>query len=200
MGAGAVGLIQAYDRFNPAMGVAFSTFASHRIRGAMLDELRRQDWLTKPARRRLKEIQRAFAKVEQREGRPASEEEAARELGVPVERLRDEMVEVGPATLVFLDGLKAGEGGGWQGFIADGSAQAPDRAAEASDLKAALALAVGRLPERERQVLTLLVHEELGQAEIAQVLGISPGRVSQIHTSAILRLRAWLGPKFEAAS
>lgn len=198
LSAGALGLIQAYDKFDERneKGAAFDSFASWRIRGAMLDELRRQDWLSKQSRRRLKEIQRAWAKCEQALGRPASDEEVALELGVSPGRLREEYVEIGPATLVFLEGLGGGDGD-WKSFIADPYSSDPEDQAQRRQLVARLAEAIGRLPEQERMVLALLIDEELGQSEIAEVLGLSPSRVSQIYAKAVLRLQASLKPNFE---
>lgn len=103
--AGVIGLIEAFERFSENEGVKFETFAFHRVRGAMLDELRRQDWLSKGCRRRLKEFQRAYQELEQKLGRRAEEEEVAAHLKISVEAFRQELLEVGPATLVFLDGL-----------------------------------------------------------------------------------------------
>ncbi len=198
LSAGAMGLVQAYDKFSEREGAAFATFASHRIRGAMLDELRRQDFLSKQARHRLKEIQRCYRELEQKLGRPASDEEAASALKTGAEALRQELVELGPSTLVFLEGLTREEGrGGWKDFLADASGLSPEEQVSRAQVKASLADAVGRLPEQERTVLRLLVHEELGQMEIAEVLGVTPSRVSQIYSKAIIRLQAAMLPLFE---
>ena len=196
LSAGAIGLIQAYEKYDQRPGTAFASFASHRIRGAMLDELRRQDWLSKQSRQRLKEIQRAYAKVEQALGRPASDEEVARALNVDVEKLRSEFVEIGPATLVFLEGL-GGEASDWENFIADPENGSPEMSAEKRQIFECLKEAVGRLPAAEARVLELLLDEELGQMEIAEVLGVSPSRVSQIYSKAVARLQSSLLPLFE---
>jgi RNA polymerase sigma factor for flagellar operon FliA len=202
LSAGALGLVQAWERYDGREGTAFATFASHRIRGAMLDELRRQDWLSKQARARLKEIQRAYSQLEQRLGRPASEEEAAAQLGMSVEKLREDFVELGPATLVFLEGLegekKDGEAGGaWADFIADPASCPADEASEKRQVVERLQGAIGRLPENERMVLRLLLDKELGQMEIAEVMGLTPSRVSQIYSQAVARLQGALLPLFE---
>lgn len=195
LSAGALGLIQAYEKYDARGGNSFDSFAYHRIRGAMLDELRRQDWLSKQARHRLKEIQRAWSACEQRLGRSAGDDEVAAELGVSAERLREEYVEIGPATLVFLEGL-GNEAGDWKSFIADPSSASPEELNSRSQLVEKLGQAIGQLPEQERTVLSLLVEDELGQSEIAEVLGISPSRVSQIYSKAVVRLQAALRPHF----
>jgi RNA polymerase sigma factor for flagellar operon FliA len=198
LSAGAIGLIQAYDKYDNRPGTAFSSFATHRIRGAMLDELRRQDWLSKQARTRLKEIQRAYAALEQSQGRPASDEEVAARLKIDVEQLREEFVEIGPATLVFLEGLGGTqESSDWKNFIADPDGCSPEQAAEKKQIFENLKEAVGRLPQAEATVLKLLLEEELGQMEIAEVLGVTPSRVSQIYSKAVARLQGSLLPLFE---
>ena len=198
LSAGAIGLIQAYEKYDQRPGTAFASFATHRIRGAMLDELRRQDWLSKQARVRLKEIQRAYGTLEQTLGRSANDDEVAALLKIDVERLREEFVEIGPATLVFLEGLGGAQNGAdWKNFIADPDACSPDQAAEKSQILERLKEAVARLPQAEANVLKLLLDEELGQMEIAEVLGVTPSRVSQIYSKAVARLQGSLLPLFE---
>jgi RNA polymerase sigma factor for flagellar operon FliA len=196
LGAGALGLIQAYESYQARDGVNFESFAYWRIRGAMLDELRRQDWLSKQCRHRLKEIQRAWALCEQELGHAATDEDVAKKLGVDAARLREEYVEIGPATLVFLEGLGEGEGD-WKSFIPDPSSADPEQMSLRRQAVEKLAKALAGLPEQEHRVMALLLEDELGQSEIAEVLQLSPSRVSQIHTRAVLRLQAQLRPLFE---
>lgn len=199
--AGVIGLMEAFEHFKEGREAVFSTFASYRVRGAMLDELRRQDWLSKGCRHRLKEIQKACAQAEQALGRAATEDEIARELKVSPERLREEWMDIGPATLLFLDGLRGPEGSleGSQGAdrLADPAAASPDERSQKQEVAVALAAQIERLPEQERRVLTLLVHDELGQKEISEALGLSRSRVSQIYARAVVRLQAGLLPLFE---
>jgi RNA polymerase sigma factor for flagellar operon FliA len=200
--AGVIGLMEAFDHYHEGRDASFSTFATYRIRGAMLDELRRQDWLSKGCRHRLKEIQKACALAEQALGRAASEEEIARQLKISPEQLREELMDVGPATLLFLDGLKNPDGSleGTRGAdrLPDKAAVSPDEPSQRQELASALAGQIERLPEQERRVLTLLVHDELGQKEISEVLGLSRSRVSQIYARAVIRLQAALLPLFES--
>jgi RNA polymerase sigma factor for flagellar operon FliA len=194
--AGCIGLIQALDGFDPRAGASFETYARLRIRGAMLDELRRQDWLSKQSRQRWKALQRASASLAQRHGRPASEEELAREAGLDIEGLREQLLECAPATLVFLDALRPDGSGGWHEQVADQGAALPDQGALARDLQGALAQAIGELPVQEHQLLVLLLQEDLGHKEAAQALGLSAARISQIYAKAVLHLQARLAPLF----
>lgn len=195
LSAGAIGLIQAVDRYDSSKGANFSSFASYRIRGAMLDELRRQDFLSKQSRQRLKEIQRAWRESEQAQGRPAADEEVAARLGISAESLREELVTLGPSTLVFLEGLGANPGD-WKQFIPDPSSQNAEDIQSRREIQERLTEMIGRLPEQERQVLRLLLLDELGQMEIAEVLGLSAARISQIYAKAVLRLQSWILPLF----
>jgi RNA polymerase sigma factor for flagellar operon FliA len=191
--AGVLGLMEAFEHFREGHGASFPTFASHRIRGAMLDELRRQDWISKQRRQRWKSLQAALRRAEQRLGRGASEAELAGEAGMSVEALRQELLELGPASLVFLDGL---EGGGEDALgrfhhpILKPSG--PEELALRQRTLERLAALIEALPENERLVVTLAAYEELSHKEIARLLGISAPRVSQIYARAVLRLQAGL--------
>ena len=196
--AGVVGLIQALDGYQGDRGASFETYATIRIRGAMLDELRRQDWLSKGSRRRLKEIQRVVRALEQRLGRSASETEISGELGISVEDLGREYTQLGPATLVFLEGLGPAEGGlPWAELVADPRAAAPDLAPLLRDLQGHLAKAITGLPDAEHRVLDLLVYDGLGHKEVALAMGLSPSRISQLYASAVIRLQSRLLPLFD---
>jgi RNA polymerase sigma factor for flagellar operon FliA len=196
--AGCIGLIQALDGFDPRAGAAFETYAWLRIRGAMLDEMRRQDWLSKQARQRWKELQKASVEITQASGQPASEEELAQRLGLDVESLRQRLLECSPATLVFLDGLAPGTGAGTglHERIADDTQAAPDESSQREELKRALAAAIGELPRQQRDLLQLLLEDGLGQKEAAEVMGLTPARISQIYAKTVLHLQARLLPLF----
>jgi RNA polymerase sigma factor for flagellar operon FliA len=193
---GCIGLIQALDGFDPRMGASFETYARLRIRGAMLDELRRQDWLSKQSRQRWKALQRASAELAQQHGRPATEQELSQRAGLDIEGLREQLLECAPATLVFLDALRPDGSGAWHEQVADPAAAAPDQGPLAEDLKGALAQAIGELPPQEHQLLVLLLQEDLGHKEAAQALGLSAARISQIYAKAVLHLQARLAPLF----
>ena len=194
--SGCIGLIQALDGFKPQAGASFETYARLRIRGAMLDELRRLDWLSKQSRQRWKALQRASGELAQHHGRPPTEEELAQKAGLDIEALRDQLLECAPSTLVFLDALKPDGSGAWHDRVADPRALAPDQGPQGVELKEALAAAIAELPSQEHQLLVLLLQEELGHKEAAEVLGLSAARISQIYAKAILHLQARLAPLF----
>jgi RNA polymerase sigma factor for flagellar operon FliA len=187
--------MEAVDRFDPQRGVKFETYAMMRIRGAVLDGLRSLDWAPRSLRRRARELEGAYAQVESRTGRPAREAEVAAELGITVSELRSTLAELQGAAVASLQEVVAGGGESGEGglalgeTIADQRAPDPEASAVAADLAEDLAAAIERLPERERLLVTLFYYEELRPREIAQVMGVSPSRVTQLHTQALLRLK-----------
>lgn len=194
---GAMGLLQAMESWDSGRGVPFEAWARLRIRGAMLDELRRQDYLSKDCRRRWKALQRGVSEVEQALQRPCSEEELAKHLGLSLDKLHEELLENAPATMVFLDGLSPDGMLPLQERLADPHAKDADAGSLNVELRDALGAAIGELPQQERTLLVLLLDQELGHKEAAQVLGLSPGRISQIYAKAILHLQAALASKFK---
>jgi RNA polymerase sigma factor for flagellar operon FliA len=185
-------LVQALESFKPASGVPFEAWARLRIRGAMLDELRRQDWISKESRRRWKSLQAEVRVLEQRLGRGSTEEELARHLGLAVEDLRELLLQNAPGTMVFLDGLMPDGSQPWSEQLADPDQSGTDALAIGTELRTALAQAIGGLPQQEHQLLFLLLEQDLGHKEAAAVLGVTPGRVSQIYAKAVLHLQAAL--------
>lgn len=193
---GAMGLLQALESYRSGGGANFETWARLRIRGAMLDELRRQDWISKERRRRWKALQHAVVDLAQRLGRPCSDDELAAELGLSAEALHEALLENAPGTMIFLDGLAPEGSLPLHERLADPSQAPADQRPLDRELKDGLAEAIQHLPAQERTLLVLLLEEELGHKEAAQVLGVTPGRVSQIYAKAVLRLQAALAPKF----
>jgi len=193
---GSMGLLQAMENWDPGRSVPFEAWARLRIRGAMLDELRRQDTLSKECRRRWKALQKALGDLEQRLQRACSEEEWARSMGISIEALHEELLENSPGSMVFLDNLDEDGRPPLRERLADASASSADASVLRTEVKEALAAAIGRLPAQEHSLLVLLLDQDLGHKEAAQVLGVSPGRVSQIYAKAILHLQAALAVKF----
>jgi RNA polymerase sigma factor for flagellar operon FliA len=196
VGYGMIGLINAIDRFDPARGVRFEAFATARIRGAVIDQLRALNWMPRSAATRTRQIEGALASLEQRLGRPAGEEEAAQELGISVERYRQMLMEVS-TTILSLDAPLSVMGHDEEGavladLLEDQSAICPLEQAERSELVNSLASAIERLPARERLLLGLYYQEELTMKEISKVLCVSESRVCQLHMQAIIRLRGGL--------
>lgn len=193
---GVIGLINAIDRFDPSRGVRFEAFATARIRGAVIDELRTLNWMPRSAVTRVRQIEAALAVLEQRLGRPANEQEAADEVGVPLKRYRQMLLEVGIVILSLdapLSSLAQDDDiTSLSDLIEDARSPSPSEQAEQHELLALLTAAIDRLPERERLLLSLYYFEELTMKEISAILKVSESRICQLHMQAILRLRATL--------
>jgi RNA polymerase sigma factor for flagellar operon FliA len=193
---GMIGLINAIDRFDPERGVRFEAFASVRIRGAVIDQLRSLNWLPRSAISRVRQVESALAVLEQRLGRPAKEEEVAVEIGVSTERYRQMLLEMN-ATVLSLDAplgslLQDDEVTSLSELLEDQSAPGPVEQAEQQELTDTLGMAIDRLPDREKLLLALYYQEELTMKEISKVLSVSESRVCQLHIQAIMRLRSAL--------
>ena len=184
-GWGMRGLIEAADSFEPARGLAFSTFAFPRIRGAILDELRRLDFLPRGRRDRLREVERAVRELEQAQGAPPAPEELARHLGTSVDEIDEVLHSARVASWASLEGGPSAELGA---LLTDPKSDDPVGSAEWNELKELLVQAIGALPEPEKTVVTLYYGEELLLREIGEVLGVTESRVSQIHSRALYRL------------
>ena len=184
-GWGMRGLIEAADAFDFARGLAFSTFAFPRIRGAILDELRRLDFLPRGRRDRLREVERSVHALEQANGAPPSPEELATHLGTTIEEIDEVLHSARVASWASLDGGPSEELGA---LLSDPRSEDPVGSAEWNEMKALLVRSMGALPEPEKTVITLYYGEELLLKEIGEVLGVTESRVSQIHSRALYRL------------
>lgn len=192
-GSGLVGLIQAVDNFDRTRGIKFETYAIPRIRGAILDELRAQDWFPRSLRRKARQLEAAFCSLEARLGRPASDDEVAKELGMSLADYDRVLGQISVATIVSLETeLHPDEPGGGVRIvdtIVDENSPHPDDALAQRELREVIAHALDELSERERLVLTLYYYEELTLREIGEILDVTESRICQIHTKAIFRLR-----------
>lgn len=193
---GIFGLIDAIDKFEPARGFKFETYAISRVKGAIIDELRSFDWVPRSVRAKARAIEGVYSKLENELRRTPEDAELARELGMTDDELTRALSQISFVGLVALDEILAA-GGERQGSAMlgePGADAAPDPVAafEADEMKLLLADAVNRVPERERRVLALYYYEGLTLSEIGDVLGVTESRVCQIHTKAILQLRARL--------
>jgi RNA polymerase sigma factor for flagellar operon FliA len=196
---GLLGLIGAIERFDPDRDIKFETYAIARIKGSIIDELRAMDWVPRSVRSRARDIERAIAELERKLMRAPTDEEIAEKLGLTTDELDDSLSEIGRSSIAALDELwtiSSGSGGGDQVALIDTieDTQGPEPQSELAqtELKEALGEAIARLPEREKLVVTLYYYEELTLREIGEVLGVTESRVSQLHTKAILRLKARL--------
>jgi RNA polymerase sigma factor for flagellar operon FliA len=196
LSAGTVGLLHAIDRFDPEQGVRFETYALQRIRGAIIDTIRSLSPLSRGAGRRARILDENTAALAQRLGRAPSQEELAEELGVDLAELGRMMLE-SAHVIVSLDGAGSGseddgEVQSLRDLIHDPNQAGTDEVVEENELLERLTAAIDSLPDRDRLVLNLYYHEELTLKEISRVIEVSESRVSQIHTAAVMKLRALL--------
>lgn len=192
---GLIGLLSAIRSYDPTTGTPFERYAKWRIKGAILDELRKMDWIPRSVRDKAKKIQHAMMAVEQRQGKVASEEEVAAELGISVSEYQHWLTEVKPASFVSLDettDMEEGNGYNYHSLIEDKKQRLPSINVERKELIQIITQRINQLPDMHRKVLALYYHEGLRLSEIAYLLGISESRVSQIHTQAIFAIKAYL--------
>jgi RNA polymerase sigma factor for flagellar operon FliA len=194
---GLLGLIGAIERYDPDRDVKFETYAIARIKGAIIDELRAMDWVPRSVRARARDIERSIAVLEAQLHRAPTDEEIAKKLGITTEELDDSLTDISRSSIAALDELwTVSTGSGDQisvmETIEDASAPQPSQALDQTELREALGESIAHLPEREKLVITLYYYEELTLREIGEVLGVTESRVSQLHTKAILRLKAHL--------
>jgi RNA polymerase sigma factor for flagellar operon FliA len=194
---GLLGLIGAIERFDPDRDIKFETYAIARIKGSIIDELRAMDWVPRSVRARARDIERAIAELEAKLGRAPSDEEISAKLGLTQDELDSSLTEISRSSIAALDELWTVQGGTGDQValidtIEDTHGQAPTTALDRSEMKEMIADSISRLPEREKLVITLYYYEELTLREIGEVLGVTESRVSQLHTKAILRLKARL--------
>lgn len=193
LSCGTIGLINAVDRYDPSRGSRFESFATTRIRGAVIDHLRSLNWLPRTAMARVRQIEYAIANLEQRLGRPPREEEIAAEAHITPSRYRQMLQEAGTIVLSLdapLGPLAQDEGlTSLADLLEDERSPEPDEQVEAQELMALLRVALDQLPERERLLLALYYREELTMKEISKIMNVSESRVCQLHIQAILRLR-----------
>lgn len=191
--AGMLGLLEASTKYDAGKGASFETYAGIRIRGAMLDEVRKGDWAPRSVHRNTRMVSDAIRKIEGRTGRDAKDQEVAAELGLSLEDYYGILSDtLGSRLFSFDDLLQDSEPGGVREDTASNQLE-PSRDLEDERFQAALVDAIANLPERERLVLSLYYDEELNLKEIGEVLGVSESRVSQLHSQCAARLRARLG-------
>ncbi len=187
IGYGALGLIDAVDKFDPGKNVKFETYASLRIRGAILDAIRKLDWVPRTLRKKQKDIDKAYIEVEGKLGRAPLDEEVAQYLEMDIEEYNELLKAVNISSLISIDEYM------YQfEAVKDPSAPIPDNYIEDAEAREMLAKFIDSLPEREKKVIFLYYYEELTLKEISHVLEVSESRVSQLHTKAVSRLRAYM--------
>ncbi len=195
VGYGVFGLIDAIDKFNPAKAVKFETYASLRIRGAILDQIRKMDWIPRTIRQKQKQIDDAIKKIEAETGEAASDEKVARELGISDNEYADWQSQMAVTNVISLDEFNESsseDGTGSRETIADPGA-GPEEVLEEKELKKTLADALELLTEKERKVIVLYYYEELTLKEISNILEVSESRVSQLHIKGLAKMKTKLG-------
>ncbi|NYD42881.1 FliA/WhiG family RNA polymerase sigma factor [Nocardioides panaciterrulae] len=178
---GVIGLMDAIDKFDPARGLQFQTYAVSRIRGAIVDGLRASDWVPRSVREKIRDIDAAQARLERSLGRPPKDPEVAAELGISVEELRAMYSQTAHTSVVSFEGATLGD--------EDTPRAAVDLPDGDDDIPAGFLAAVRELPERDQIVVALYYWDRLTLAEIGQVLGVTESRVSQLHSRATMTLR-----------
>jgi len=184
--AGLIGLMEAASHYDPTQGASFETYAGIRVRGAMLDEIRRYDWAPRSVHRKARAVAEAMREIEQNRGRDADDAEVAQALGIGLDEYHQILQDASACKLFSIDG----EEGEAIGDTLSDDRPGPQEALEEEDFRQQMTGALSGLPERERLVLALYYDEELNLREIGQVLGVSESRVCQIHSQALLRLKA----------
>ena len=188
---GIFGLIDAIEKFDPARGFKFETYAISRIKGAILDELRSIDWVPRSVRAKGRAVERAFSKLEAQLRRSPTEGELADELDMTDAQLQTVLGQLSLTGVAALDEMLGDRGDSTTlGDTIPDLQEGPGALLERSELRSQLAEAIERMPEREKIVLTLYYFENLTLAQIGEVLGVTESRVSQIHTKAVLQLRS----------
>ncbi len=187
---GMIGLLDALNRFEEGMGAQFETYAVQRIRGAMLDGLRDNDWVPRGVRREMRRVEAAIHKLEHEQGRPPSEGELASALGMAIGEYQKVLQEARGHQLIYLEDLAGDQDESYLDRNCAGPALSdPATFLEDIDTRRALVRGIEELPERERTVMALYYDEELNLKEIGEVLGVTESRVCQLHSQAVARLR-----------
>lgn len=186
--SGMIGLLEAARNYNPGQGASFETYAGIRIRGAMLDEIRRGDWAPRSLHRKMRQVAEAIREVELREGRDARDAEVADHLDMPLNEYHQVLKDATNQKVFSFDAMVAADETVSNG-LADGCGR-PEEAMEEHEFRTCLAEAISDLPERERLVMSLYYEEELNLREIGVILNVSESRVCQIHGQAMLRVKS----------
>ncbi len=195
--SGIIGLIYALEKFDPAHQIKFKTYAEFRIRGAILDELRALDWIPRSTRQKATRLERAYAELENKLGRPASDAEMIAYLKISPQEFDELVQEARGSALISLDELRSESEDGAEHNLIENLCDGHDQEALVHSLNVSqayrlIADTIDRLPEKERLVISLYYYEELTMKEIGEILAVTESRVSQIHTKAVLRLRGRL--------
>lgn len=200
VGYGTFGLIDAIDKFDALKGVKFETYASLRIRGAILDQIRKMDWIPRTLRQKQKRLDAASQKLESELGRAVTEAELAKELEISVDELISWQNQMKITNLVSLDEFMEQGTEGKMENITSARFEQPEKAVEKEELKKMLQEALQSLTENEKKVILFYYYEELTLKEISRILEVSESRISQLHTKGLQKMRKKLGDNVEILS
>jgi len=193
MSSGVIGLIDAIEKFDPTKSTNFRSYAEIRIRGAILDELRHLDWVPRSVRKRANEIEQTYVRLERDSEEPVTERHVAKELGLSLTDFHALADRVKPMTIVSFEDLNLGgasEPRNVLGCMRDDNSPDPHGLMVLARLRDGLADSLDALPEKQRLVLSLYYFEDLNLKEIGRILGVTESRISQLHSMAVLQLRA----------
>lgn len=192
--AGTIGLLEAINRFDSGKGVQFNTYASIRVRGAIMDELRSMDWMTRSMRDKSNQLEKAYGEIERRTGRPAESDEVAKYLEISTDELNSLLSQVCAVSVLNLEdmGVNHDDGMDILECIKDPEGKDPMTIVKFNELKKMIAEAVEALPEKEKLIISLYYYDELTLKEIGKVLDITESRVCQLHSQTMLRLKTKL--------
>jgi len=193
VGYGIFGLIDAIDKFDYGKNVKFETYASLRIRGAILDQIRKMDWIPRTLRQKQKKIDSAMSKIEAELGRTATDEELAAALEISTDELNSWQGQAMVTNLVSLDEFTEAGSEIKMNSVANSHFEQPETAVEKEELKENIAMALDSLTEKERNVIILYYYEEMTLKEISRVLEVTESRVSQLHTKGLQKMKNQLG-------
>jgi len=198
---GIMGLIDAIEKFDLSRGFKFRTYATQRIRGAILDEIRQMDWAPRSVRQKARQLENSYKELESKLGRSAMDHEVAEYMGISLDEFHTMISKVAVTSLISLDNVfsigKDDDEVSVYDAVEDSDSAQPSEIVERQNMIDILSKSIEELPERERLVLTLYYYEEMNLKEIGQVLGVTESRVSQLHTKAVLRMRSKLAPVAE---
>ncbi|MBI4949471.1 MAG: FliA/WhiG family RNA polymerase sigma factor [Deltaproteobacteria bacterium] len=193
--AGTIGLLESIDRFDPGKGVQFNTYASIRIRGAIMDELRSMDWMTRSMRDKSNQLEKAYGEIERKTGRPAEVEEVAKFLEISTDELHTILSQVSALSVLNLEDMGINhydEGMDILECIKDPEGKDPMTIVKFNEIKRIIAEAVETLPDKEKLIISLYYYDELTLKEIGKVLDITESRVCQLHSQTMHRLKGKL--------
>ena len=197
VGYGIFGLIDAIDKFDYGKGIKFETYASLRIRGSILDQIRKMDWIPRSLRQKQKKIDAAMTKLETELGRTPTDEDIAREIGISEDELLNWQGQSNVSNIISLDEFIEASGEKGVEPAKNNPFEHPEEVVEKAELKKLLAESLEKLTDKEKKVILLYYYEELTLKEISRVLNVSESRVSQLHTKALQKMKAKLGSATE---